>query len=194
MRSLRLIFLALALVCAAAFTVLSTESASAYSAYSAYTQPSSLQSEGVVYAATNTSPTRQSTPKQSTPKPTATKIVSFAPKKVSVYQANPDRSEQTGTCKTPVIAYCPPMVALTPRGTTALLFRGQETRSYLLYRSRSNPNIYLAGRQRNGARDGWIQLTLQFTSETTWQVKQTIQYDNDPKCSQITYFTGTFLR
>jgi len=105
----------------------------------------------------------------------------------SVWQSDPGLDNLNGTCTGPAIALCAHLVAIQPNADGSLSWRGQEPVPYTIYPAGENTYSYNG---RNNLGNGNIQITLSFTSDSTWSMTMTQVYDNDPACNHTFYYTA----
>lgn len=118
----------------------------------------------------------------------------FAPTTQTIWTVQPGLDKLVGDCPGDVapINYCPSLVALAPKGS-GLLFRGQELTPYYMNRVRENVYAY-SGPAPEALGPGRIQLTLVFTSQTTWTITRIVTLNEASACRHVYTFKGQFLR
>jgi hypothetical protein len=114
----------------------------------------------------------------------------FAPVARTIWNAEPGPINSSGACTGVPVAYCAQLVALTPQGN-GFLWKGQELKPYYMARVRENVYAY-AGPNILG--DARIQLTLVFTSPTTFKATQNMIMNNQKGCTNSFTFAGAFVR
>ncbi|MCC7206915.1 MAG: hypothetical protein IT323_06390 [Anaerolineae bacterium] len=111
----------------------------------------------------------------------------FAPTGNSVWNAEVTVDQLSGTCNSAPLNYCAHLVAIAPSGQS-LSYRGQEITPFTLARTGENTYSYSG---RNGLNDGNLNLTVTFTSPTTYTATQTLVLDADPACQHTVTVTAT---
>ena len=111
----------------------------------------------------------------------------FAPTSNTVWNAEVTADQLSGTCTSAPINYCAHLVAIAPNGQS-LSYRGQEITPFSMARTGENTYAYSG---RNGVNDGNLNVTLTFTSPTTFTVSQTLVLDADPACQHTVTITAT---
>lgn len=112
----------------------------------------------------------------------------LAPAANSVWQMVPGSDNMSGECSgAPAINFCDHLAAIAP-ASGGISWRGMEPSPYLL--TQIQPNVYsYAGPNVNGT--GTVNMTLNFTSETTLKMTMSLVLSSEPDCQHVYYYTGT---
>jgi hypothetical protein len=86
----------------------------------------------------------------------------------------------------PPLPVCPHPVAISPNGAT-LSWRGQEPLPYTLRLTGDNAYTFSG---RNNLNNADVNMSLTFTSATTWMMTTTQVFDNDPSCVHTLYYNA----
>lgn len=144
-------------------------------------QVAKVEPAAPVAIATGSGPASVSTPG------TTVGAATFAPTAKTIWNAIPSSDTQQGQCGIGALNYCSLLVAITPQGS-GMLWKGQEIKPFFLGHIKDN---LFSGGGRNGAGDGTLVITVNFTSPSTFTASQILVLDADPTCKHIHAFTGT---
>lgn len=104
----------------------------------------------------------------------------------TIWSADPGQDILSGTCLMPPLPVCPHPVAITPNGGT-LSWRGQEPLPYTLRLTGDNAYSFSG---RNNLNNADVNMSLTFTSATTWMMTTTQVFDNDSACVHTLYYNA----
>lgn len=114
--------------------------------------------------------------------------MSYAPTGNSVWQMIPGSDNMSGECSgAPAINFCDHLAAITPSGN-GISWKGMEPSPYMM--SQIQPNVYSYSGP-NAAGTGTVNMTLNFTSETTLSMTMSLVLNNEPGCQHVYYYSGT---
>lgn len=110
----------------------------------------------------------------------------IVPSSDTIWYADPGQDILSGTCLMPPLPVCPHPVAISPNGAT-LSWRGQEPLPYTL--RLTGDNVYTFS-GRNNLNNADVNMSLTFTSSSTWMMTTTQVFDNDPSCVHTLYYNA----
>jgi len=135
-------------------------------------------------------PTALPSPTNPPPQPTAAESgpASYVPAGQSVWEVPVAPDNMVGTCSSDPIAVPYGLIAITPEGD-ALTFRDQGVGTYAFRQAALNVYVYQG---RNNLVAGNLDMTLAFTSPTTWVMHAVTILDSDPACQHIHDYAAVF--
>jgi hypothetical protein len=132
-------------------------------------------------------PNAASDPVSRPPADGAASGVDFTPAANTVWQMVPGEDHMTGECSgAPALNFCDHLAAIAP-APTGIQWKGMEATPYMLEPLQSNVYTYSG---RNALDTGTVEMVLQFTSDSTLTMTQTLTLDSEPSCQHVYYYSG----